>query len=74
MGCVLVQLSWGKSWWGHYTDCCSTLCEVILPCGDIKQGVDTLLYVSGAQWLSGRVLDSRPKSRGFEPHCVVSLS
>ena len=30
-----------------------------------------------AQWLSGRVLDSRPKGRGFEPHrrhCVVSLS
>ena len=28
-------------------------------------------------WLSGRVLDSRPKGRGFEPHrrhCVVSLS
>ena len=22
----------------------------------------------GAQWLSGRVLDSRPKGRGFEPH------
>ena len=33
--------------------------------------------VMGAQWLSGRVLDSRPKGRGFEPHrrhCVVSLS
>ena len=37
-------------------------------------------YVSvctgGAQWLSGRVLDSRPKGRGFEPHrrhCVVVL-
>ena len=33
--------------------------------------------VLGAQWLSGRVLDSRPKGRGFEPHrrhCVVSLS
>ena len=32
---------------------------------------------SGAQWLTGRVLDSRPKGRGFEPHrrhCVVSLS
>ena len=32
---------------------------------------------NGAQWLSGRVLDSRPKDRGFEPyrcHCVVSLS
>ena len=31
----------------------------------------------GAQWLSGRVLDSRPKGRGLEPHrrhCVVSLS
>ena len=33
--------------------------------------------VTGAQWLSGRVLDSRPSDRGFEPHrrhCVVSLS
>ena len=32
---------------------------------------------TGAQWLSGRVLDLRPKGRGFEPHrrhCVVSLS
>ena len=31
----------------------------------------------GAQWLSGRVLDSRPKGLAFEPHwrhCVVSLS
>ena len=31
----------------------------------------------GARWLSGRVLDWRPKGRGFEPHrrhCVVSLS
>ena len=31
---------------------------------------------SGAQWLSGRVLDSRPKGSGFEPHrrhCVVVL-
>ena len=29
-----------------------------------------------AQWLSGRVLDSRPKGGGFEPHrrhCVVVL-
>ena len=34
-------------------------------------------YKLGAQWLSGRVLDSRPKGRGFEPHrrhFVVSLS
>ena len=31
----------------------------------------------GAQWLSGRVLESRPKGCRFEPHqchCVVSLS
>ena len=31
----------------------------------------------GAQWLSGRVLDLRPKGRGFQPHrrhCIVSLS
>ena len=43
---------------------------------------DTLMHlpfpttVMGAQWLSGRVLNSRPKGRGFEPHwrhCVVSL-
>ena len=35
------------------------------------------ILFGGAQWLSGRVLDSRPKGRGFEPHgrhCVVSLS
>ena len=33
--------------------------------------------IEGAQWLSGRDLDSRPKGSGFEPHqrhCVVSLS
>ena len=35
-------------------------------------------YISymGAQWLSGRVLDSRPRGCGFEPHqrdCVVVL-
>ena len=32
---------------------------------------------SGAQWLSGRVLNSRLEGSGFEPHqhhCVVSLS
>ena len=33
--------------------------------------------MTGAQWLSGIALDSRPKGRGLEPHrrhCVVSLS
>ena len=30
----------------------------------------------GSEWLSGRVLDSRPRGRGFEPHqrhCAVIL-
>ena len=30
----------------------------------------------GVQWLSGRVLDSRPRGRRFEPHrrhCIVVL-
>ena len=34
-------------------------------------------YPLGAQWLIGRVLDLRPRVRGFQPHrhhCVVSLS
>ena len=33
--------------------------------------------IIGAQWLSGRVLDSRSRGHGFEPHqrnCVLSLS
>ena len=33
--------------------------------------------MEGAQWLSGRVLDLRPRDSGFKPHrghCVVSLS
>ena len=32
--------------------------------------------LEGAQWLSGRVLDLRPKGCGFEPHrrhCTVVL-
>ena len=31
--------------------------------------------LEGAQWLIGKVFDSRPKGSGFEPHrrqCVVS--
>ena len=36
----------------------------------------TLSMLVGAQWLSGRVLDSRPRGRRLEPHrhhCVVVL-
>ena len=38
---------------------------------------EVLMPFAGAQWLSGIVLDSRLRGRGFEPHrrhCVVSLS
>ena len=41
-----------------------------------KQTLNDLLNNEGAQWLSGRVLDSRPRGQGFEPHqrhCVVVL-
>ena len=40
---------------------------------DLYNGINQV----GAQWLSGRVLDSRPWGHEFEPcrgHCVVSLS
>ena len=39
--------------------------------------VHACVCVCVPQWLSGRVLDSRPEGRGVEPHrrpCVVSLS
>ena len=39
--------------------------------------VEKLEKNMGVQWLSGRVLNSRPRGRRFEPHqrhCVVSLS
>ena len=31
------------------------------------------VFFKGAQWLSGRVLDSRPRGRGFEPHRLTVL-
>ena len=49
---------------------CATALEIF-----ILQYEKVMKYL-GAQWLSGRVLDSRPRDRGFEPHrrhCVVSL-
>ena len=42
----------------------------------LLQIVYICMTATGAQWLSGRVLDSRPKGSGFEPHrrhCVVVL-
>ena len=45
--------------------------------GNIVKWNFPIILLSGAQWLSGRVLDSRLWGCGFEPHwrhCVVSLS
>ena len=42
----------------------------------LKIAITKVLMDKRALWLSGRVLDSRPKGRGFEPHwrhCDVSL-
>ena len=30
-------------------------------------------HFKAVHWLSGRVLDSRPRGRGFERHCIVVL-
>ena len=49
----------------------------ILPCYVFGSTIFILIQVLGGQWLSGRVLDSRQRGRGFEPHrqhCGVSLS
>ena len=43
----------------------------------VKTQIKCHMSGMGAQWLIGRVLDSRPRGHGFEPHrrhCVVSLS
>ena len=46
-------------------------------CTVIVHFIRSIHQSEGAQWLSCRVLDLRPKGRGLEPHwrhCVVSLS
>ena len=45
--------------------------------GDPAQQLNRYPWERGVQWLSGRVLDSRAKGRGFDSHlrrCVVYLS
>ena len=46
--------------------------------GEMKNpNIEAIKSFVGEQWLSGRVLDLRPRGLGFEPHrshCVVSLS
>ena len=59
--------------WPFYTDL--TVIIVLVDQQDSHMKITTL--ITGAQWLSGRVLDSRPRGHGFEPHwrhCIVFLS
>ena len=47
-------------WWGVHS----------VPGNYIQYAVTSCM---GAQWLSGRVLDLRPRSSGFEPHRITAL-
>ena len=50
---------------------------VVCKLGGMGRSFLLYIHVRGGQWLSGRVLDSRPRGHGFEPHrrhCDVSLS
>ena len=43
---------------------------------NVKNKYEFFFFLKGAQWLSGRVLDSKLGGCGFEPHwghCVVVL-
>ena len=66
--------------WKTFESFFSEISSVIQKCifleTDSNKSFDFLLNLMGAQWLSGRVLDSRPEGRGLEPHrrhCVVVL-
>ena len=51
----------------------SKITELLLTGTLSRNSVTQISLYIGAQWLSGRVLDSRPKGRGFQPHlrCVL---
>ena len=56
-----------------FPDCFDTVFTLMSEVDDTEK----MHTIMGAQWLSGRVLDSRRRGRGFESHqhhCVVSLS
>ena len=78
---IWIQTVWHWLWWYSWKNLSKKL--ILTKSADDKRheklpsccGFYT--PVEGVQWLSGRVLDSRPRGCGFEPHrclCVVSLS
>ena len=63
-------------WWNSIKSFCSRLMKRGWKPKSQNNPV-IISHLLGAQCLSGRVLDSRPRGRGFGPHrhhCVVSLS
>ena len=63
----LTRIACGRTRTGREFYCPLRVCYV---------SVSAITLLWGAQWLSGIVLDSRPKGRRFEPHrrhCVVVL-
>ena len=71
-------------WWQMITIIIPSYCTIVSPdtcmlCYSqcLSRYLSQVTSYLGAQWFSGRALDSRPKGRVFEPHrrhCVVSLS
>ena len=89
---LLVVFSFVSKFWQNILQANSECPDQTTSDLDLHSGLQTshhklclfvlLLYILvnnqswGAQWLSGRVFDSRPRGRGFEPHrrhCVVVL-
>ena len=66
-----------KHWGNLFCDANCVLCFFLFVRPDLGPNcLQQLPADEGAQWLSGRVLDLRPKGCGFEPHwrhCVVVL-
>ena len=59
----------------QYNEQASSVCLILVQ--SILNKSENATLILGAQWLSDRALDSRPKGRGFKAHrrhCVVSLT
>ena len=60
--CSLWELYYQHQWYMYKQSC------------QYSTGLYSVINLVGAQWLSGRVLDLRPRGSGFKPHwrhCVV---
>ena len=70
---MLIRL-WGCAGWSALLLFANS--EGRFSCVEANISVKSIPYISGVQWLSGRVLDLRTRGSGLEPqlrYCVVSL-